>query len=532
MSSPTILPDPACLQLLSLSADARGIVLTTRTCATYARCPLCDRPSCRAHSRYTRQVLDLPWCGLSVRLQLHTRRFFCDHPACERQIFTERLPGVVERYARRTERLNDWVTHVAFALGGEAGARLLGKLGVPLSGESVLNHIRALPVAAQPTPRVLSVDDFALRRGRTYGTIFVDLERHQVVDLLPERTASTVAAWLQAHPGVELITRDRDGEYRQGASTGAPTAQQVADRFHLLRNLRDVVHRTLRRYARHLAQLPAPGCTQPELTRRRRDRAASRERTRATMQARFERIHALATQGMSKSAIARALGIHRHTVQKYLALDTPPERRHASRRSSILTPYVGELLERWHHGCRNARQLWREIAAHGYPGSYRHVARLTGELRRQERLGHPLPHAPPGLSPTQAVGMLVRRPAERTEAEQHTLDRVRAVHPEVRQAMEQFESFAHLLRERADEDARHRLDQWLEETAETRVPELTAFVTKLRQDIDAVAAALVLPYSQGQTEGQINRLKLLKRAMYGRAKFDLLRQRVLYAAAS
>jgi transposase len=532
MSSPTILPNPECLHLLSLYANADSIVLIACTRAVQARCPCCDRPSERVHSRYTRLVQDLPWQGIPVRVRLHTRRFFCDHPDCARQIFTERLPGVVASYARRTDRLSDWVTHVAFALSGEAGARLLRKLGVFLSGDTLLNHIRAHSVGGHPTPRVLSVDDFALRRGRTYGTILVDLERHQVVDLLPERTAATLSVWLTEHPGVEVIARDRDGEYAQGAKTGAPTALQVADRFHLLRNLRDVVLRVLRRHAPLLQRVPAPGCAQQTLPRLRLDRDGSRERTRMAMRERFERIHALAARGLTKSAIARALGLHRHTVQKYLALGAAPERRHVTRKTSILAPYAGYILERWRQGSRNARQLWREIAAQGYPGSYQNVARLTGYLRRQEQLGLPLPHAPPGLTPTQAVGMLVRRSTDRSEDEQRTIDQVQTVHPDVGHAVRRFEAFAQMLRQRPQEDAWQRLEQWMAEAAATGLPELTAFAIKLRQDAEAVAAALELSYSQGQTEGQVNRLKLLKRAMYGRAGFDLLRQRVLYTTAS
>jgi transposase len=349
-------------------------------------------------------------------------------------------------------------------------------------------------------PQGLSVDDFALRRGRTYGTILVDLERHHVVDLLPGRTASALASWLVAHPGPEIIIRDRDGEYRQVASAGAPSARHVANRFHLLGNLRDVMRRIFNRHAPRLAQIPAPGHAHQPLTRHRQDSDASRERTCAGMQAMFDRIHALAAQGLTKSAIGRTLGMHRHTVQKYLALETPPERRHVSHKTGILTPYAGYILERWRHGSHNARQLWREIAAEGYPGSYQNVARLMGELRRHERRGEPWPHAPPGLTAAQAVRCL--------------------------------ETFTRLLRARPVKDARQRLEQWMEESEAAESPELTSFMTKLRQDAEAVAAALELPFSQGQTEGQINRLKLVKRAMYGRAKFDLLRQRILYATAS
>ena len=250
------------------------------------------------------------------------------------------------------------------------------------------------------------------------------------------------------------------------------------------------------------------------------------------MQARFTAIHHLASQGMSRSAIARELGVHRHTVQKYLAHESPPERRHYTRQTSILAPYETYVLAQWCDGRRNAMQLWREIVAQGYAGSYRNVSRLTGYLRRQERTGDTTPPVVAGLTPAQAAGILVLRPEDRTDEEQGALARLAALLPELAAVVARWESFAQMLRDRGDEHPGCRLEQWMSETAETNVPELQAFVTKLRQDVAAVVAALTLPYSQGQTEGRVNRLKLIKRSMYGRAKFDLLRQRVLYTSTS
>lgn len=357
MSAHALVPAPDHLHLVSLSATADGITLVAQTCSDAACCPVCDQPSRRVHSRYRRTLADLPWQGIPARVLLWTRRFFCDAPACPRRIFTERLPGVAAPHARRTNRLCDWFTHVAFALGGEAGARLLGTLGVTVSGDALLAQVRAFTLPPRPAPRVLSVDDFALRHGRTYGSILVDLERHRVVDLLPDRSASTFAAWLKAHPGTEIISRDRSGEYAEGARQGAPHATQVADRFHLLRNLRDVVLRICKRHTQRIAQVAVPESAPVALTRLRLDREAARERTRDVMQARFEAVQQLATQGMNRSAIARALGLHRHTVRKYLASDVAPERRHTTRKTSALTPYQGYVLKRWQGGCRNARQI-------------------------------------------------------------------------------------------------------------------------------------------------------------------------------
>ncbi|MGH2353217.1 MAG: ISL3 family transposase, partial [Chloroflexota bacterium] len=371
---PALLPDPTQLRLVCLAVEPSGIVLTVATSAQAARCPVCRRRSPRVHSRYVRTVTDLPWLELPVRLRLHVRRFFCDNATCTRRIFTERLPGVVAAYGRRTNRLTAWLTHVAFALGGEPGARLLRQQRLPLSGDTLLTCIRATTLAAHPAPRVLGVDDFAFRRGRRYGTILVDLERHRVVDLLPDRLAATFTTWLTAREPPAVITRDRGGEYALGARQGAPNAVQVADRFHLLKNVGETVERVLRRHADLVRRVPAPCSPRdpwPELwlrlRREQRDRRSARDRTARETQARFAAIRRCAACGLNKSAIARALGVHRHAVQKDLALPAAPERRHVWRKPSPLAPYTGYLLERWRQGARKAMPLWRELVAQGYP---------------------------------------------------------------------------------------------------------------------------------------------------------------------
>jgi transposase len=530
----TVLPAPKLLNLISVRADANAITLAARTSSRVARCPVCAKQSLRVHSRYTRTLADLPWQGIPVTLHLHVRRFFCEEVNCHRAIFAERLSDVVRHYARRTERLDEWFTHVSFALGGEAGSRLLRDLGVVVSGETLLNHIRSTHLQDHETPRVLSVDDFAFRRGTRYGTVLVDLERRELVDVLPDRSADTFARWLSAHPGVEVVSRDRGGEYAEAARRAAPHAVQVADRFHLMKNLRDVVLRVFRQHIEVLDLVPTPMNHFQKLTNLRLDRKASKERTKEHTRELFESIHALSKKGMKNAQVARELGIHRHTVEKYLAFKTPPQRRHFTKKISAIAPYEDYILGRWEQGCRNATQIWREISEQGYPGAYKNVVRITRYLKEQERLAKPLPDRPPGILASHAAGILVKRPENRSKGEIQTLKRLKTIHRVTERCCALFEQFAGMLRDkeqRSEEQVRRRLEEWIGEAKASGVAEVKAFAMKLVQDMKAVVAAMILPYSQGQTEGRINKLKLVKRSMYGRGEFDLLRQRVLYAAS-
>ena len=276
----TVLPAPKLLDLIGVRATQNAITLAARTSSRVARCPVCCARSARVHSHYTRTLSDLPWQGVPVTVRLRVRRFFCDQKTCNRVIFAERLPGLAAHYARRTERLDGWFTHVSFALGGEAGSRLLKDLGVMVSADTLLDHIRSSRLRAHRTPRVLSVDDFAFRRGTRYGTVLVDLERRTLVDVLPDRSADTFARWLVEHPGVEIVSRDRGGEYAEAARRAAPHAVQVADRFHLLKNLRDVVLRVFKQHTEVLDLVPTPVLRFQRLTNLRLDRRASKERMR------------------------------------------------------------------------------------------------------------------------------------------------------------------------------------------------------------------------------------------------------------
>lgn len=300
-----VIPEGLCITNLTHEDDT--ITIYAQTASSLARCPLCHRLSSRVHSRYSRILSDLPWAGKPVCLQVIVRKFYCTNSLCARKVFAERLDGLAEVHGRRTTRQHQALEDIAFALGGEAGARLAAHLGLCISPDTLLRYIRKVPDPQALPLSVLGVDDWAWRRRYRYGTILVDLQRHRVVDLLEDRSSVSFASWLQCHPRVRIISRDRGGEYAEGASRGAPDAVQVADRFHLIKNLSEAVEKVFKRHIPLLARIPMPDSPPRMLSPPRPDREAAREQTRNKTTERSQMIHSLARKGMNKSAIARAL---------------------------------------------------------------------------------------------------------------------------------------------------------------------------------------------------------------------------------
>jgi transposase len=534
-----LLPDTAELRLDQILSEPPLITVMVATVRPTACCPACQQPSTRVHSHYVRSLADLPWSGATVRLRLHTRRFFCSSPTCSRRIFTERLPNTAARYARRTIRLNEALQSVGLALGGEAGARLAVRLGMAVSGDTLLRRIRQFTVADEPTPRVLGVDDWAWKRGHRYGTILVDLERQRVVDLLPDRQAKTLASWLQQHVGVEVISRDRAGAYADGARRGAPQARQVADRWHLLANLSESLREWLERHRSFLPPAMPPTPTrQPEaavpvgsaLPKQKGENRWQHlaEQRRAHRLARYRHVRQLREQGHSERAIARQLRISRKVVRRFLAAPACPERAARPPRVTLLTPFHEYLRRRWTEGCRNAAQLLREISQQGYRGKRSIVNHLIAKWRRTE---NPPPvslladHLLGTPSPRWAVFLLLRPAEKRTNEQQSFIDRLVRL-DEVGPVAELARQFVQIIRERQSEE----LDGWIERAKNSAAPELRRFAAGLKRDEAAVRAALEEPWSNGPVEGQVHRLKLIKRQMYGRGKLDLLRARLQHAA--
>src|SRR2546430_12422540 len=391
--SPTLLPGVPDLHVVRLEADEQSILAIVATTSSGALCPLCQCCSESIHSRYTRMVADLPWAGRAVRLELHVRRFFCQNQECKRQIFTERLPNVVAPSARRTTRLCDLLTLIGFAMGGEAGNGLVERMGLEASPATLLRLVRQQEERQVPTPRVLGVDDFCFCRRRSYGAILIDLERRVPIDLLPEREAETFKKWLLAHPGVQIISRDRGGAFADGARQGAPDAQQGASRWHLLANLSETMKGFfLNKQAqlKALVQKPAEDLSEEEAKQRALWQTSMRKHLEAkSLQlhqervTRYEQIHDLSAKKVDVASIARQVGVSRQCVYEYLRLQQPPERTHIPpARQPILEPCKAYLVGRWNEGCRNAQQAYREVKEQGYPGTDSNIVRFFGHLRK------------------------------------------------------------------------------------------------------------------------------------------------------
>jgi transposase len=546
-----LLPDATRLRLEACEVDDTTAQITLRVCARPTRvpCPLCTTPTQRIHSHYERTLTDLPWAQYRVRLQLRVRKWFCRNRRCHRRIFTERLPTVAAPWARCTLRLAQRLVALGVALGGTAGVRLGHQWDQVVSRNTLLRLLRRQPAPSFPTPTVLGVDDFALRKRQTYGTVLIDLERRSPVALLPDRTADTVAQWLQEHPGVKVIARDRSTAYAEGARQGAPAATQVADRFHLLQNLREALDQV---FLTHSAVLDAVNATrQPQpvplsdgalavsvpphaISRPAPQCAAERQ---ARRQALHTQVWALHRQGWTAPAIAQQVGLSLRTVQRDLRTATfAGRRRRRDCGESGLTPYKPYLLERWNAGCYNAMRLFRDLRQRGYAGGYGVVAAYARRLRQAQGLppGHRCPRrslpvvAEPlcqPLTPRRATWLVLRRETKRTEAEAQQLAHVRAQQAAVAEAIDLAQDCTRLVRQRQPE----RLDPWLQRATTSAVDAIRRFATGLYEDYEAVKAGVTLSWNSGPVEGHINRLKMLKRQMFGRARLDLLSRRFVLA---
>jgi transposase len=523
-----LLPHLAGVVVEGVVAAAGLLLVLARAKAGEAACPACGAVSARVHSRYARRLADAAIGGRRVVIRLAVRRFFCACAACTRRTFAEQVPGLTVRYARKTPLLRGMLRDIAVALAGRAASRLAGRLGVPASRQVLLRLVMAMPDPAAPVPRVLGVDDFAVRRGQNYGTVIIDCETGAPLDLLEGRDAQPFADWLAAHRGVEVICRDRSGAYADGARTGAPDAVQVADRFHLWQNLAKAVERCVAAHRACLAEpdpVPAAG-EEPVPSAEPADAARPEPAGKYAGRARRHHalVHDLLAEGRGLREIARHLGWGLHTVQRYARAATWQELtdgRWQGPRASKLDPFKPYLDQRTGEGCGNGAQLFREIRERGYAGSYSVV---RGYLDQHRPARKPLPQAPPTVR--DVTGWITRHPDSLTEDDRPRLKAVLERCPELQAASGQVRTFAAMLTQLTGQHLPH----WISDARDAGLPGISSFAKGLEQDLDAVTQGLTTRWNSGPVEGRVNHIKMIKRQMFGRAGLPLLRKRVLLTA--
>ncbi len=521
--------------------------MAARVTAATADCPDCGTTAARVHGRYERVLRDAPLAGRSVVIRLAVRRFVCDAAGCRRRTFAEQVPGLTTPHARYSPPLRGALTAIAVALAGRAGARLAAALGMAVGRDTLLNLLRRLPDPQPGTVDVLGIDDFALRRGHMYGTVLLDMRTHRPVDVLPGRDADPVADWLRAHPGVEIVCRDRAGAYADGARTGAPEATQVADRWHVWHNLGEAVDKTVAAHhacLRAAAAVAAPTTNPPAETTSVpapapatddsgpvpqpdgvRDACGRERRLVVRTRQRYAAVQQLVAEGHSLNQICHQLQLDRGTVRRFARATSVEELLvKATNRTGKLDGYTSHLHTRIRDGVADAVVLHAELQHLGFTGSVQTVRRFLHPLRgTAPRPSQPVSPRPEVPKPRHLTRWIMTDPPHLDAEQTDQLAKALAACPELRATAEHVREFAGLMNKHRGD----RLTAWIHRVQADPLPALHSLITGLRRDLDAVVAGLTMPWSSGPVEGNVNRIKTIKRQMYGRASFPLLRKRIL-----
>jgi transposase len=517
--------------------DVGVAVMIAASCrADSACCPRCGLESARVHGGYARTVADGAAGCRPVLIVLRVRRFRCRNPQCPAVTFAEQAAGLSERYRRRSVPLLAMLAGFGLELAGRAAARLAGTLGIAVHPATVLRLVAAAPdPEVTAAPEVLGVDDFALARGHVYGTVLVDMRTGDVVDLLPDREAAMLEAWLTAHPGAGIICRDRAGNYAEGARAGAPDAIQVADRWHLWHNLAEYAGKTVAGHRGCLKDQPGgDGTPGPAGTLEQEpsgqaeggqvppdgflDACGRERRLVARTRERYAEVRGRLDAGESLSAISRVTGLDRKTVQRFARAGSAGELlARATSRESRLDEFKPYLHQRWNEGVTDAAALHAELRERGWAGSVQTVRRYVRPFRQAPAAPDPAPAVP---KTRQITRWLLTRPDHLQPDEQAQIQAIRARCPHIDALAGHVTAFAEMMTARTGS---RDLEAWLAAVEADKQSGLRSLAAGIRNDQQAVVNGLTLHWNSGRVEGTVNKIKMIKRQMYGRASFDLLR---------
>jgi transposase len=527
-----LLPADCGIRIGQVTIREENIVVELECTTTAASCPNCHQTTSSLHGRYIRRLQDRPCLGKPLQWRIKARKFVCRYDQCLQKVFCERLPEFADSHARTTTELTSIHQSIGMALGGEA--RLAKSLSMSTSPDTILRRVLDTSEQPGPPPRYVGIDDWAIRKGQSYGTILIDLERRCVIDILPGRDGEALKVWLKENPQVKVITRDRWAAYRDAATESAPQAKQVADRFHLLRNVREAVEKLLSRHGGEIktsakevdaANTPAPNPLTPP-----NDIPVVTEPKRSAKQEQredqFRRVKELATEGLTCREIARRLGLSLKTVHKYCRLDACPDWQPGRTSRSSLDQFIPDITVWIAAGHRNSADLYRHLKTKGYRGSYdavrRYLNRRIGSSGRPGRRNgdtQPKPLSPPSA---RKLSFRITNPKENSRSMQ-ILQRLRTRLPDVNCSLKLAEELMEMIRRRSTT----KLKEWIARAKASGDPDLKNLAVNLLQDEKAIEAAMTESWSNGPVEGHVNRLKTIKRQMYGRAGMKLLRARVL-----
>jgi transposase len=490
-------------------------------------CPNCCEPSAKLHSYYTRKFNDLPTFGKSCRIFLKSRKYYCLPDECPLKIFTERYENHFQPCKRTTKRLEDKLFNTALELGGKPAERICCHFSIPVSDTTLLRLINRAPLPAPGVFTAIGVDDWAYKKRERYGSILVDLTTRRVVDLLPDREEESLITWLEKQPKLEVITRDRYGKYKRAATKGAPQAIQVTDRWHLLKNLGEALTKMMTREYARLTRSLAPRIEESPVEIP--DELPIREKELATtgiIRRRFDEMKKLQAESLSIKAIARQLGMHRETVRKYMFTENLVRKSYKDR--GMIENYFNYIKKRMEEDDGlYLKTLWSELRHMGYPGGYSTLSEalayygiLIGKKARNPKTPQ---HSGSFFKPSNAAMLFLTSENRLTATQKKLIDKLCKSSCGLEHALILVRDFRNLMENKLG----NQLQGWIENVLHSGISEMATFANGLLRDYQSIKNAISLPWSNGPVEGNVNKLKTIKRQMYGRASFDLLRKRLV-----